>query len=79
MLILLLFWIKFGKTKQKVVALVATTLKVLLSVAKTNGRLSGGEFYAGNIYYLFENIFTHTVCASAYKKGAQPKPRTEKC
>ena len=47
------FWIKFGKTKQKVVALVATALKALLSVTKTNVRLSGRKFYAGNIYYLF--------------------------
>ena len=43
------FWIKFGKTKQIVVALVATTLKALLSVAKTNGRLAGYKFYTGNI------------------------------
>ena len=45
--------LKFRKTKQKVVALVATTLKALLAVAKTNGRLSGREFYAGNVYYFF--------------------------
>ena len=47
------FQIKFGKTKQIVVALVATTLKALLSVAKTNSRLSGRKFYACNINYLF--------------------------
>ena len=35
------FLIKFRKTKQIVVALIAATLKALLSVAKTNGRLSG--------------------------------------
>ncbi len=40
LLILLIFWIKFGETKQKVIALVATTFKALPSVAKTNGRLS---------------------------------------
>ena len=47
------FWIKFGETKQKVVALVATTRKALLSVAKTNGRLSRRKLDAGNIDYLF--------------------------
>ena len=47
------FWIKFGETKQKVVALVATTLKALLSIAKTNGRFSGHKFYAGNIDNFF--------------------------
>ena len=49
LLILLFFWIKFGETKQIVVALVATTLKTLLFVAMANGRLSGREFYIGNI------------------------------
>ena len=71
------FWIKFRKTKQIVVTFVATTLKVLLSVAKTNGRLSGRELYAGNIDYLFWNIVVHIYPLSAYKKGARPKPRTE--
>ena len=52
MLILLFFGIKFGETTQKVIALVATTFKPLLSVAKTNSRLSGRKFCAGNIYYL---------------------------
>ncbi len=47
------FWIKLGETKQIIVALVTKTFNALLSVAKTNGRLSGREFYAGNIYYLF--------------------------
>ena len=47
------YQIKFGKTKQKVITLVAATLKILLSVAKTNIRLSGRKFYAGNIYYLY--------------------------
>ncbi len=53
------FRIKFGETKQIVVALVATTFKALLSVAKTNGRLSGQKFYAGNIYHSFLNDFYH--------------------
>ena len=44
--------IKLGKTKQKVITLVATTLKTLLAVTKTNGRLSGRKFCACNIYYL---------------------------
>ena len=47
------YQIKFGKTKQIIVALVTTTLKALLAVSETNGRLSGSEFYAGNVYYFF--------------------------
>ena len=60
MLIFLVFWIKLWKTKQIVVTFVTTTLKALLSVAKTNRGLSGREFCAGNIYHLFNNNFTHT-------------------
>ena len=60
MLIVLIFGIKFRKTKQKEVALVATALKALISVSKTNDRISGSEFYTGRIYHLFKNIFfTH--------------------
>ena len=70
MLILLLFGIKFGKTKQIVVALVATTPKALLTVTQTSVRLAGSDFCAGNIYHLFGNIFTHTFTLSAYKKCA---------
>ena len=70
--------LKFRKTKQKVVALVATTLKALFSVAKTNGRLSGRKLYTGNIDYLFWNIIVHIYPLSAYKKGAPQKERTEK-
>ena len=44
---------------QKVITLVTTTLKALLSIAKTNGRLSGCQFYAGNIDNLFWNILAH--------------------
>ena len=72
-LIFFRFPIKPGKTKQIVVALIATTRKALLSVAKTNVRLAGRKLYAGNIYNLFG--FTHIF---PHKKGAQPKPRTEK-
>ena len=53
------FGIKFGKTKQVVVTLVATTFKALFSVAKTNGRLSWREFYASNINNLFWNMLAH--------------------
>ena len=53
------FWSKFRKTKQKVVALVATALKALFTISQTNGRLSGCQLYAGNINYPFLNIFTH--------------------
>ena len=52
LLILFACCIKFGETTQKAVAFVATAFKALLSVAKTNVRLSGCKFYAGNIYYL---------------------------
>ncbi len=55
----LVFWIKFRKTKQIVVTFVATALKPLLSVAKTNVRLSGRKLYTGNIYYLLFKILTH--------------------
>ena len=79
LLILLFFWIKFGETTQIVVALVATTFKALLSVTKTNGRLSGHKFYAGNIYYLFENILTHTFLSSAYKKVHPRRNAPKKC
>ena len=49
------FFLKFGKTKQIIIALIATALKTLLSVAKTNGRHSGRKLYAGNVYYPFLN------------------------
>ena len=64
------FGIKFRETKQIVVALVATTFKALLSVTKTNSRLSGHKFYAGNIYYLSWNIIVHIYPLSLYKKSA---------
>ena len=70
MLILFAFWIKFGETKQIIVALVATTFKALFSVAKTNSRLSWRKLYTANIYYFFRNIFTHILTLSAYKKCA---------
>ena len=65
--------IKFRETKQIVVAFVATTLKALFSVAKTNGRLSGYKFYTDNIYYPFLNILAHISPLSAYKKVRLPK------
>ena len=55
----LAFWIEFGKTKQIVVTLVAATLKALLPISKTNDRLSGRKFYAGNIDNLFWNMLAH--------------------
>ena len=65
--------IKFRKTPQKVVALVTAALKALLSVTKTNIRLSRCEFCAGNVYYLFRNIIiAHIYPLSAYKK-VRPK------
>ena len=44
---------KFGETTQKIVAPVATAFKALLSVAKTNGRLSGRQLHACDIKFLF--------------------------
>ena len=43
------FYIKFGKTKQIIIALVATAFKALFSVAKASVRFSGCKLYAGNI------------------------------
>ena len=74
-----LFLIEFGKTKQIVVTLVATAFKAMLPVAKTNGRLFGRELYAGNIYYLFENLFIHTFSSSAYKKVHPRRNAPKKC
>ena len=74
-----LIWIKFGKTMQKVVALIATTFKPLLSVAKTNGRLSGRKLHAANVYHLFGNNLTHTFTSSAYKKCAPWRNAPKKC
>ncbi len=67
------FWIKFGKTKQKIVALVATTFEALVSVAKTNCWLSGCEFYAGNIDNLFGNMLAHIYPPVSIQKVRQPK------
>ena len=78
-LLILFAWIKFGETKQIIVALVATTFKALFSVAKTNGRLSGRELYTGNIYHLFGNMFTHTFTSSAYKKVRPKRNAPKKC
>ena len=51
--------IKFGKTKQKVITLVATTLKTLLTVSQANGRSSRRKLNTGNIYDLFLTILVH--------------------
>ena len=68
--------ISFGKTKQKVIALVATAIKIMLAVAKANVRLSGCEFYAGNIDNLFWNNHTQNLLTN--KKCANRSQRTEK-
>ena len=60
--------IKFRKTKQKVVALVATAFKAMLSVAKTSVGLSRRKLYTGNINYLFWNIVVHS--SPKHKKSA---------
>ncbi len=61
-------WNKFGETRQKVVALIATTLKAPLSVAKASGRISGRKFYTGNINYIFLNILAHINSPVSIKK-----------
>lgn len=53
------FNIKLGKTKQKVITLVATTLKTLLAVTKANGRASRRKLNTGNVYDLFLNVLVH--------------------
>jgi hypothetical protein len=71
------FWISFGKTKQIVIALVTTTFKIVLSVAQANVRLSGCEFYAGNIDNLFwdnlAHIFSYQHTKSAPTEASAPK------
>ena len=70
------FGVKFGKTKQIVVALVATTRKALLPVAKTNIRLSGRKLYAGNINDLSWNILAHNI--PPVSKKVRPKRNAPK-
>ena len=67
-----IFRIILGKTKKIIVTFIATTLKTLLSVTKTNSRLSGHKFYAGNVYYLFLNILAH-ISPTNIQKVRQPK------
>ena len=66
-----IFRINFGETKQIVIALVATAFKIMFSVAKANVRLSGREFYAGDIDNLFWNI--HNQYSPNKQKVRQPK------
>ena len=54
------FPIKFGVTKQKIVALIATALIALLPVAKANGTVPGCDLYAANINFFFRNVIFHT-------------------
>ena len=54
------FCVKFGETKQIVIALVATTFKFLHAVAKTSGRIFGCKLCATNINHSFLNILAHT-------------------
>ena len=79
----IVFWIKFRKTNKIVVTFVATTLKALLSVAKTSRRLSGHKFYAGNVYYLFLIILAHISPYQHTKRcateAAHRKTQTPSC
>ena len=52
-IIFFVFGLKFGKTEQKVIALVATAFKIMFAVAKASFGLFGCEFCAGNINNLF--------------------------
>ncbi len=53
--------IKFRKTKQKVITLVAATLKTLLAVAKANGRFSRRKLNASNVYDLSLSVLIHML------------------
>ena len=66
------FFIEFRITKQIVVTFVATTLKALQSVPKTNGGVTGRKLYAGNIDFSFWNRFAH-ISPYQNKKVRQPK------
>ena len=72
--------IKFGKTKQIVVALIATALKAPLTVTKANRRSSRCKLNIGNIYDFFINIFTHVFphnikrCATEATHRKTPTP-----
>lgn len=77
-----IFGLKFRVTKQIIVAFVATALKALLPVAKTNGRLSGSKLYSGNVYYLFLTLFTHNIpqkTKSAPTEVSAPKNANSNC
>ena len=69
--------LKFGKTKQIVVTFVATTLKTLFSVAKTNVRLSGCQLYAGNIDYFLLNVLAH-ISPYQHIKKVRPNKGTHR-
>ena len=64
------FRVKVGQTKHKIVTLVATTLKVLLTVAKANGRFSRCKLNTGNVYDLFLNLLIH-ISPIGIKKGSR--------
>ena len=53
--------IKFRKTKQKVITLVAAILKTLLAVAKANGRFSRRKLNASNVYDLSLSFLIHML------------------
>ena len=53
--------IKFRKTKQKVITLVAATLKTLLAVAKANGRFSRRKLNVSNVYDLSLSVLIHML------------------
>jgi len=71
------FFIEFGETKQEEIAFVATTLKALLSVAKTNGRFSGRQLDAGYIRFLFLNVHINVFSHLYIKKCANRSQRTK--
>ena len=75
--------IKFRKTKQKVITLVAATLKALLAITKANCRFSRRKFNTGNVYNLFLNvlihIFPHQHIKKVRNRGYAPKNASSDC
>ena len=75
--------IKFGKAKQKVITLVATTFKTLLTVSQANGRGFRHKLNTGNIHDLFLNVLVHIFPHQHIKRCATEathrKTRTPSC
>ena len=76
----LVFLIKFREANQIVFTFVATALKALFSIAKTNARLSGCKLYTGDIYFnFFTHIFSNCIQKSAPTEVSAPKNANPNC